>query len=423
MLGARSGGDRDRFQVSLCNNILAPNLERCTFGIRGRNRFRPAGKEGADQGARDNKTGRLSEMLLSDLRARVLLLLASVVQASAAGAWAGAALPVRTIPDRPLIEDTRFGQAMNFDFEIRNGTDQTIELTAVRATVRNNDGKAVQRLEVNNGGFAPGLSTIPVRVWKAGETHIVFNPFHTLSADIALGRIDYTFEFTTADKKTVTAAAQVKPAKFTQTVRLVLPLSGRVLVWDGHDFLSHHRRLDFRDPEAESLKATGNSSRYAYDFVIADADGNFFTGDGSKPADYFTYGQPVRASGDGTVVEAEADAPDVWDGNMAQEGGNHVVIKHGDGVYSLTAHMKKGSVKVKPGDRVHAGQIIGAAGASGWSLFPHVHFEVATGPWSKGYQSEGLPVRFVGIKRDLGDRRKADGWVDTGDLIESEAVR
>lgn len=56
--------------------------------------------------------------------------------------------------------------------------------------------------------------------------------------------------------------------------------------------------------------------------------------------------------------------------------GNYVKIKHANGYYTLYAHLKYGSVKVKKGDKVKKGQVIGYMGATGHSTGVHLHFEV-----------------------------------------------
>ena len=56
--------------------------------------------------------------------------------------------------------------------------------------------------------------------------------------------------------------------------------------------------------------------------------------------------------------------------------GNYVLIKHNNGYYTLYAHMKYGSVKVKVGDKVTKGQTIGYMGATGRATGAHLHFEV-----------------------------------------------
>ena len=59
-----------------------------------------------------------------------------------------------------------------------------------------------------------------------------------------------------------------------------------------------------------------------------------------------------------------------------REAGNSVVIEHGDGWETQYAHMRRGSVAVRAGDMVTAGQKLGLVGLSGNTEFPHVHFEI-----------------------------------------------
>ena len=55
--------------------------------------------------------------------------------------------------------------------------------------------------------------------------------------------------------------------------------------------------------------------------------------------------------------------------------GNYVQIKHDGGYYTLYAHMQKG-LKVKKGERVEKGQVLGVMGNTGNSYGEHLHFEV-----------------------------------------------
>jgi RHS repeat-associated protein len=83
-------------------------------------------------------------------------------------------------------------------------------------------------------------------------------------------------------------------------------------------------------------------------------------------------GTPVVAAGDGTVVNLQPNPSTTY--------GNQVVIDHGDGVYTQSAHLD--SALVKPGDMVNAGQEIGKVGTTGNTPKtgdPHLHFEVRVG--------------------------------------------
>jgi len=56
--------------------------------------------------------------------------------------------------------------------------------------------------------------------------------------------------------------------------------------------------------------------------------------------------------------------------------GNHVIERLGDGIYATFAHMQPGSLRVKLGDHVHRGQLLGLVGNSGNSTGPHLHFQL-----------------------------------------------
>jgi hypothetical protein len=59
-----------------------------------------------------------------------------------------------------------------------------------------------------------------------------------------------------------------------------------------------------------------------------------------------------------------------------QECGNGVVVDHGDGWETQYCHVARGSVRVKAGDTVAAGQPLARVGLSGDTEFPHLHFTV-----------------------------------------------
>jgi len=56
--------------------------------------------------------------------------------------------------------------------------------------------------------------------------------------------------------------------------------------------------------------------------------------------------------------------------------GRHVIIDHGNGIKTLYAHMIEGSEAVVAGQWVAAGTFLGSVGNTGYSTFPHLHFEV-----------------------------------------------
>ena len=93
--------------------------------------------------------------------------------------------------------------------------------------------------------------------------------------------------------------------------------------------------------------------------------------------------------------------------------GNHIVIAHDDGSFSIYGHLQSGSARVKAGDRVAQRQPVAAIGASGSALFPHLHVQRMDGPNDR---SEGIPTRFKHVSRPS-NVEVAAGFVDSGDVL------
>lgn len=70
----------------------------------------------------------------------------------------------------------------------------------------------------------------------------------------------------------------------------------------------------------------------------------------------------------GGVVATSAYAPSSY--------GEYVVINHGNGISTLYAHMQRGSRKVKEGDVVSQGQVLGLVGMTGSATGNHLHLEL-----------------------------------------------
>jgi murein DD-endopeptidase MepM/ murein hydrolase activator NlpD len=82
--------------------------------------------------------------------------------------------------------------------------------------------------------------------------------------------------------------------------------------------------------------------------------------------------------------------------------GNHVVLYHGKGIYTRYAHLAPGSIRLKPGDKVAAGMLVGEMGNSGRSEVRHLHFELGwkktpfvTGKPSQSFDLVFDPKRFL----------------------------
>jgi hypothetical protein len=139
------------------------------------------------------------------------------------------------------------------------------------------------------------------------------------------------------------------------------------------------------------------AQRFAIDWMRMDDDGRLVHGDPSEVRNYIDYGADVIAVADGTVVETLNDLDDQKPGELPAPStitlqnvdGNHIVLDLGNGVFAFYAHLKKGSAKVKPGDRVKRGQILAQLGNTGNTSAPHLHFHLMEGTSVLG--SNGIP--------------------------------
>ncbi len=125
--------------------------------------------------------------------------------------------------------------------------------------------------------------------------------------------------------------------------------------------------------------------RYAQDWVFVDpATGQAASGNATLARNYYGFGKEIHAVANGTVVSAGDGLPDnelIYDAPAATIetlAGNYVIVDIGNKKYACYAHMVNGSVRVKNGDIVTEGQVLGLMGNSGNSDIPHLHFQVVT---------------------------------------------
>lgn len=149
----------------------------------------------------------------------------------------------------------------------------------------------------------------------------------------------------------------------------------------------------------QNYHAAYPDQRFAYDLLIK-RNGQTHTGEGKRNEDYFAFSQPILAPADAQIVSSVNNVPDNTPGEMnpAQAAGNHVWLDFGNGEFALLAHFKQGSVLVKAGQQVKAGEQLGLCGNSGNSSEAHLHFHLQTTPdFGRG---EGLPAQFVNYMAD-----------------------
>jgi murein DD-endopeptidase MepM/ murein hydrolase activator NlpD len=125
--------------------------------------------------------------------------------------------------------------------------------------------------------------------------------------------------------------------------------------------------------------------RYAQDWVYLDpVTGQAAHDNASLAVNYYGFGKEIHAVAPGTVMDAGDGLPDIATiyaappSPVSALAGNFVIVDIGNRKYACYAHMVNGSVRVKKGDTVTEGQVIGLMGNSGNSDIPHLHFQVVT---------------------------------------------
>ena len=101
-------------------------------------------------------------------------------------------------------------------------------------------------------------------------------------------------------------------------------------------------------------------------------------------------GEPVRVAADGVVVAVETNVRGY---------GTLVAVRHPDGTMTMYAHLDSRSIRVRPGQIIGVGTIVGGAGTTGNAMRPQVHFEV----WRQAYFLPGGRLDYDRGHRDLID--------------------
>ncbi len=151
--------------------------------------------------------------------------------------------------------------------------------------------------------------------------------------------------------------------------------------------------------------------RFAIDWVQLNPDGKTYQSDSGDNKNYRAYGVEIHAVADGVVTQTKdgipqniPNKPPVVPITFETIGGNHVIMEIGDGLFAFYAHLQPGSLRVKVGDKVHRGQVLGLLGNSGNSSEPHLHFHICNANSELG--CEGLPYAFATYEM----QGKGEGW-------------
>jgi hypothetical protein len=356
---------------------------------------------------------------------------------------------ISAAPERPIIEQRGTNGLLNFDMIVNNNGNATYRIAKIELSAYDAKGVLATRRALNTDAFAPSIAVIGEQILAPGKSLDIFNPFTQFDQAMPLTQLRYDFcllredtpqqrdanRHRLPDDCDFVSSLAVSPVKYLENTPLMLPVRGKVFIWEGHDFYAHHLRVPLGNPRMAAMGIAANSNEFANDFIYTDAEGNAYRGDPRILANWHSYGKPIYAPGAGIVREAAGDIPDNQFANAAatsityphlppgkdpQDLGNHVLIDHGNGEFSLLLHMKPGSVTVKAGDHVAQGQQIGAIGFTGDAIFPHLHYVLMQG--AETGKSWGLPTYFYHFRRYFGTASREETFdsINSGDFVESD---
>jgi hypothetical protein len=298
-----------------------------------------------------------------------------------------------------------------FDIAVICPTDSA--LTPVSASVALSDGKAtVERQEWSDELLAkirgvhyrissdtPAES--PKRMFTLPEAFDLHFYFRRPQA-LAIGSVDVRVRVADANGRRAEKALRIPIQYYQQKTSLTFPFRGQGVV--GQDWITNGGH------------GGAHGGVYGTDFAL-DARGldkNWAESKDSTEENESAagWGREILSPAAGTVTYERNDVRDnphagppdstlytaVHDPIMAYFG-NCVIIDHGNSEYSVMAHLQEGSVTVKVGELVAAGQVVGKLGNSGDSFGPHLHYQLQAGPML--YRGQPLPFRFANIEGPL----------------------
>ncbi len=304
---------------------------------------------------------------------------------------------------------TAGGYVLQYELFVSNWYDKDITIRAVEILAGD---VLVRRIEgeVLNGLIAAGSGQTAVAGPRQTTALVLSGVANDLPA-----KLDHRIWFRVAGDSQDTAVRYRGTPILKDAVRLRPPLRGDSWVaFEGPGGNNHHT--------AGILQFEGRNivpQRFAIDFARTYGDGKLVHGDSGDVHSYRSYGAEVFAVGDARVIFVRDDVPDnpgqakanALPDSLANLGGNRVVLDLGGGKFASYMHLQPRSIRVKVGEKVRAGDVLGLVGNSG-APEPHLHFQVNDGP--EPMMSEGLPYKFDSFVRDgkkVVDQIPLDLWV------------
>jgi hypothetical protein len=319
-------------------------------------------------------------------------------------------LRVTIPPARVAIDGSDYGV---YELHIRNTSSHPVQVTRLDV-LPGAEGRPLQSFAGDDltrrlARFGASGSTPSADVMPAGARGVIYIELR-LPADESV--VDLRHRLTYAPVAQPTATRHVDGAMFRVGVAappvLGPPLRGgpwaavHSPAWE-----RGHRRVFYTIDGRERIPG-----RFAIDWIRLDAEGRSSRGDPDAVASALGYGADVLAVADAVVAATRDDVDEVPRVSARRKhapedaSGNYVALDLDGGRYVFYEHLKPGSVRVRPGQRVRRGEVVAALGFTGDSTGPHLHLHVADAPSPLG--AEGVPFvldRFdvIGQYRDIAD--------------------
>ncbi len=302
----------------------------------------------------------------------------------------------------PIVQDG--ATKLVYEMELTNFVNSRYVIDAVEARAGDTDetfgatalASMMQRFDQRGGKPPAGDPT----TLEGGRSAIVFL---MLDLGAAKAPAQIAHRLTVIDDKGVSHQIEPTPLPVSPEAPMVIapPLKG---TWIAGDLVNNGKDAAHRRAILVVDGKPWIAQRYAIDWVqVETVDGKVTTWKGpeDKNASYFCYDQPIYSVADGTVVDAsDGMAENVpHSGTHAEAitfdnaGGNHAVVQIAPHRYAFYAHMRPGTVQVKVGQTVHAGDLIGHVGNTGSSEEPHLHFHIDDQP--SFLAGDGAPYVFT----------------------------
>lgn len=222
---------------------------------------------------------------------------------------------------------------------------------------------------------------VTTRKHAGGDTLIVKNDLYApVEIELAITRAEHVL------------GAPAKPIRWVLPPRQEIRLLTLAPAGTGTPRYEHRLRYALGDPRSRHLAEHYPLPWRGGPFRMTQGPGGRYSHTGPKgryAVDIaMPVGTPIVAARGGVVVRTENSQT----GRGTNPAGNFVRIMHDDGTMGVYLHLKQGSVQVREGQRVRAGELLARSGNTGNSTGPHLHFVVQK---NVGLETVSIPFEFA----------------------------